>query len=116
MGNDTVLAAAQRRALARLSALPIARELYLAGGTAVALHLGHWRSLDLDFFSRDAAFDLPRGIASIRAGRARSGAPPPIRLLASRPPWPRVTGNGRVVQEEATERWRRSLRSGYATE
>lgn len=58
MGNESVLAAKQRRALARLSALPVARELYLAGGTAVALHLGHRRSLDLDLFSREGAFDL----------------------------------------------------------
>jgi hypothetical protein len=30
---------------------PLAAEFYLAGGTAVALHLGHRRSYDLDFFA-----------------------------------------------------------------
>ena len=30
---------------------PLGAQFYLAGGTAVALHLGHRRSYDLDFFS-----------------------------------------------------------------
>jgi hypothetical protein len=36
------------RSLRRKEALS---DFYLAGGTALALHLGHWRSVDLDFFS-----------------------------------------------------------------
>jgi len=35
---------------------PLATQFYLAGGTAIALHLGHRRSYDLDFFS-PAPFD-----------------------------------------------------------
>jgi predicted nucleotidyltransferase component of viral defense system len=34
-----------------LGTLPILRDFYLAGGTALALYLGHRRSVDLDFFS-----------------------------------------------------------------
>jgi hypothetical protein len=34
-----------------VSRTPLAVEFYLAGGTAVALHLGHRHSYDLDFFS-----------------------------------------------------------------
>jgi hypothetical protein len=60
MGNDSVLAASQRRALARLITLPLPRDLYLGGGTAVALHLGHRRSLDLDLFTGERTFDLDR--------------------------------------------------------
>lgn len=71
MGRKSVLAAAQRRALARLSALPIAQQLYLAGGTAVALHLDHRRSLDLDFFSRGDNLDLERARREITDAGAR---------------------------------------------
>jgi len=39
-----------RRNLALLGASDVAAPFYLAGGTAVALHLGHRLSLDLDFF------------------------------------------------------------------
>ncbi len=35
----------------RLADLDVLRDFYLAGGTALALHLGHRRSVDLDFFS-----------------------------------------------------------------
>ena len=37
----------------RLTGLEALRDFYLAGGTALALHLGHRRSVDLDFFSAD---------------------------------------------------------------
>jgi len=37
----------------RLAGLEALRNFYLAGGTALALHLGHCRSVDLDFFSAD---------------------------------------------------------------
>ncbi|MBI3888399.1 nucleotidyl transferase AbiEii/AbiGii toxin family protein [Candidatus Nomurabacteria bacterium] len=33
--------------------VPVARPFYLAGGTALALELGHRISVDLDFFSKD---------------------------------------------------------------
>ena len=41
----------QRRALDRLIAVQPSRAVYLAGGCAVAVHLGHRRSRDLDLFS-----------------------------------------------------------------
>ncbi len=44
---------------------PLAAEFYLAGGTAVALHLGHRRSYDLDFFApKPFAQDEPRRVLS----------------------------------------------------
>jgi Nucleotidyl transferase AbiEii toxin, Type IV TA system len=41
------------RALGELQTIPIAARFYLAGGTGLALHLGHRRSVDLDFFLGD---------------------------------------------------------------
>jgi hypothetical protein len=38
------------RSLGELHAIPAAAHFYLAGGTGLALHLGHRRSVDLDFF------------------------------------------------------------------
>lgn len=58
MGKASELSEAQRRALARLKELPGLRGFYLAGGSAVAYHLSHRRSNDLDLFSA-------RGDASI---------------------------------------------------
>ena len=49
MAEQSVIPAIQRRALARLSTLAIADDLYLAGGVAIAIHLGHRTSRDLDF-------------------------------------------------------------------
>lgn len=40
-----------RRALEAVKALPMLSEFYLAGGTALALQIGHRVSRDLDFFS-----------------------------------------------------------------
>jgi hypothetical protein len=45
------LAPDTRRTFDALAELPISSEFYLAGGTALALHLGHRISHDLDFFS-----------------------------------------------------------------
>ena len=60
MGRSKGISAAQRRTLARLSELAALRAFYLAGGTAIAAHLGHRRSLDLDIFSRFPKADLDR--------------------------------------------------------
>jgi len=51
-----------RANLARVARTSLAEKFYLAGGTAVALHLGHRRSYDLDFFipERDFPPALPR--------------------------------------------------------
>ena len=49
---DHVLREESRRDLAALTALDCLRAFYLGGGTAIALHLGHRHSHDLDFFSQ----------------------------------------------------------------
>lgn len=71
MGAVAPLSPAQRRALARLSGSGILDQLYLAGGVAVAFHLGHRRSNDLDFFSSTPELDLDvlrrRAIADLGA-------------------------------------------------
>lgn len=58
MGGTAGLAPEQLTALGRVAALPEARSLYLAGGSAVAFHLGHRRSEDVDLFSMTADLDL----------------------------------------------------------
>ncbi len=58
MGDRTGLSDKQSSALDRLSRLPLLGDFYLAGGTAIAVHLGHRSSLDLDFFSRGPVADL----------------------------------------------------------
>ncbi|HEC36453.1 MAG TPA: hypothetical protein ENI39_07960 [Anaerolineae bacterium] len=59
---DRVLSPTTRKNLALVARTPLAERFYLAGGTAVALHLGHRRSYDLDFFTPEREFpiDLPR--------------------------------------------------------
>lgn len=47
---DDALPPATRACLAKLGDSQLAAGFYLAGGTAVALHLGHRLSVDLDFF------------------------------------------------------------------
>jgi hypothetical protein len=49
MEKPNLLAPEQLRALDLLSRVPALDGYYLAGGTAIALHLGHRQSLDLDF-------------------------------------------------------------------
>jgi hypothetical protein len=48
---DHILVPAAQTAVTRLVAWVSKRGFYLAGGTGCALHLGHRRSQDLDFFS-----------------------------------------------------------------
>jgi hypothetical protein len=57
-----VLSLTTRRNLAQVAGTALAGQFYLAGGTAVALHLGHRQSFDLDFFTPERGFpaDLPR--------------------------------------------------------
>lgn len=45
------LAPETRRVLEKISTLIFPKDFYLVGGTALALHLGHRESIDLDFFS-----------------------------------------------------------------
>lgn len=42
-----------KRVLDKIVAAGIQKIFYLAGGTALAIHLGHRMSVDLDFFSRE---------------------------------------------------------------
>jgi hypothetical protein len=58
MGAPTGVAETQRRALARLRDAEQLDPLYLAGGTAIAHHLGHRTSRDLDLFSIAPELDL----------------------------------------------------------
>lgn len=60
MAKAPRLAAAQLRALGALKSLPQIDRFYLAGTSAIALHLGHRRSEDLALFSRDEDVSLPR--------------------------------------------------------
>jgi len=61
-GHSEVLSRNQERVLAELGPLLTARGFYLVGGTAVALHLGHRRSVDLDWFTAERMID-PLGLA-----------------------------------------------------
>jgi hypothetical protein len=58
VGRDSPLTTAQARALARLSEAHVLDDVYLAGGVAVAIHLRHRQSVDLDLFSRDPDLDF----------------------------------------------------------
>src|SRR5205085_5249442 len=57
-----VLAKAQEKARRKLAPIMVQREFYLAGGTSLALHLGHRRSVDLDWFT-GARIDDPMRLA-----------------------------------------------------
>jgi hypothetical protein len=56
---------AQARALSRLGPFTLSRGIYLAGGTAIALRLGHRRSVDLDFFSEELIADPLEVVGSL---------------------------------------------------
>ncbi len=55
--HTEVLSDEQRAVLGRLGEFATANGFYLAGGTSVALHLGHRTSVDFDWFSRDSIGD-----------------------------------------------------------
>jgi hypothetical protein len=62
--NENVLTKEQRALAGKL--LPEIKNFYLAGGTALALQIGHRRSLDFDLASRQPIepFDLERHLIS----------------------------------------------------
>lgn len=60
MARATGLSQAQLAALARLKPLVEGLGLHLVGGSAIAVHLGHRRSVDLDLFSLEPGLDLER--------------------------------------------------------
>ena len=69
-----------RSALELVAPLARRRGFYLVGGTAIALHLGHRRSVDLDWF-RAEAFDptaLHAQLRSLRAGVDQVAAGPGV--------------------------------------
>ncbi len=51
--HESILAPRQRAVLGVLGPFATAHGYHLAGGTAVALHLGHRESIDLDFFASE---------------------------------------------------------------
>jgi hypothetical protein len=53
------------RALRELKQTPLLSAFYLAGGTGLALHVGHRRSMDLDFFSQEP-FDADTVVSKLR--------------------------------------------------
>lgn len=69
--HPEILPAAQREALRRMAPALSRRGFYLGGGTALAVHLGHRRSLDFDWFS-PSPFGDPLALA---AELSRDGVP-----------------------------------------
>lgn len=67
MGEASTLSKSQRRALDRLSHLPVMASFYLAGGTALGIHLAHRRSADLDLFSRTPSADFGHVKSAVQA-------------------------------------------------
>lgn len=61
--HPDVLPPAQQRVLLRIGPAADERGFYMAGGTALALQLGHRQSVDFDWF-RDTAIDDPLGLAA----------------------------------------------------
>jgi hypothetical protein len=61
------LSRSQRSLLPRLAPLARQHGFYLAGGTALALHLGHRRSVDFDCFREDPIDDPLRLAADLRS-------------------------------------------------
>ncbi len=61
--HGDVLGQRQQRALRELGPLVCGQGAYLAGGTALALHLGHRVSVDLDFF-QNSSFGDPHDLVS----------------------------------------------------
>jgi hypothetical protein len=55
--HPTILASKQQKVLKDLSIFATENGFYLAGGTAVALHLGHRRSVDFDWFCQSEISD-----------------------------------------------------------
>lgn len=62
--GDTIRSS-QQRLLAKIAGRPALKPFYLAGGTSLALQLGHRLSVDLDFFEPDP-FDPQYLIADLR--------------------------------------------------
>ena len=75
-----VLGLRQQRVLRELGPMLCGQGAYLAGGTALALHLGHRVSVDLDFFQNSSFGDPHELIEQVR----RAGVPFQSRQLTER--------------------------------
>lgn len=67
MADIDELEADQQRALDRVAPLVLRLGLYLAGGTALAFHLHHRHSRDLDLFSLQPQLDLEQARSGLVA-------------------------------------------------
>jgi len=65
--HPETLAPNTHKLLDLLGKTSVAKQFYLAGGTALALHYGHRRSIDLDWFS-NKEFSVPRLRDKLAAG------------------------------------------------
>ena len=75
--HEEVLARGHKRALSALGPVMEAAGFYLGGGTAIALQLGHRRSMDLDWFTSETLGD-----ALVLARRLEDqGLPLEVRLV-----------------------------------
>src|SRR5437764_5937210 len=68
--DQTALGRNQRAALRKIGPLARAERFYLAGGTAIALQLGHRRSVDLDWFTGEELEDPNELAVSLRSAGA----------------------------------------------
>lgn len=84
--HPEILPHTQKRVLQRLGPFTQQHDFYLAGGTALAVHLGHRRSQDLDWFTTGRIPDAMSLATSIR----KEGIPLEVRQVA------RGTLNGSV--------------------
>lgn len=55
--HEKTLTENTKRVLKTLSSTDFINNFYLAGGTALALFLGHRRSVDLDWFAQDFTYN-----------------------------------------------------------
>lgn len=71
--HTNALAPATAACLKVMTGMPLLSACYLAGGTAVALHLGHRLSVDLDFFSGEPLDTLQLRQQLAACGRLQLG-------------------------------------------
>lgn len=64
--HPEVLTATQQRVLMQLASPMSRRQFYLAGGTAIALQLGHRQSVDFDWFTSERLLDPLRLAQELR--------------------------------------------------
>ena len=76
--HPEILTHTQKRVLQRLGPFTQQHDFYLAGGTALAVHLGHRRSQDLDWFTTGRIPDAMSLATSIR----EEGIPLEVRQVA----------------------------------